>query len=529
MRYVFKTKPRRYQYEALQFLVERQGVGALLMDPGTGKTKVIIDYLGMLTAKYGGYKAMVAAPLSALDTWVDQINEHLGSYIFTDPSGIEWEAEIKARVFVLNDGSILDKAQLMRELDPDFEGLTLVVVNHDAFKYRHKVPGLKTVTVRDRIIDAVTVKWSPDIVIVDELHRLKTHSSNVSTAFAKVGRSVFKRVGLTGTVAPHSPLDFFGQWKFVNPRLFPERWDEFRYYYAMYGGWEGKQVLGFYADRMKEMKALVARDAFIVKKRDALDLPPVSDIVVPVTLGSELSYYLEMGKELMVELPSGKQSISKNTLTKMLRLRQLTGGVVGYRETLFNDDGSPVLDKNGIPKEVSKTEDVGDAKLRVLMDKVETIAYAGKKQVIFAHFKRDIARIVEACNKEFNKKKVHIPVYSITGDVSSKNRVKQRKAFYNHEGPAIFVAQMRTVSLAINEFVVASYGHFYSYSQLRDDFIQARDRLDRQGQTEPVTFYHYVVPHSIDSVILDSHIEKGRLEAAVTKRAKEILTLGQDS
>lgn len=511
MDYLFKTKPRSYQVEALHFLVRNRGVGALLMDPGLGKTKVTIDYLGMLAAKHGRAKALVVAPKSALDTWVDELRTHLG----TVRSDSGTEHGIPTRVYLFADESILDKAGFIKDLDDEFEGLTIVIINHDAFKYKHKVPGLKTVTVQDRILKAVN-RWDPDVIVNDEMHRSKSHNSNLSVAFKKVGSHSFRRIGLTGTVAPHSPLDFFGQWQFLNPRTFGTSWGEFRYYYAIYGGWEGRQVIGYYPDRLKEMKEKIAKDAFIVKKHEVLDLPKVTDILVPVTLGPERAYYLEMGREFLATLPSGKQSISANTLTKMLRLRQITGGVLGYKEEAG-------LNPDGTPKEVSKSEDIGSSKLDRMMGKVSNIVEAGEKQVIFAHFRRDVARIVERCKKEFKD----IPVYSITGDTKSKSRVLQRKAFYNHEGPAIFVAQMRTVSLAINEFVVASYGHFYSYSQLRDDFIQARDRLDRSGQTRPVTFYHYVVPKSIDATILESHKEKGKLEAAVTKRAKEILTLGE--
>lgn len=518
-KYIYKTKPRKYQVEAIKFLIKNKGVGALLMDPGTGKTKVMIDYLGITYGRQGSLNVLVSAPLSALDTWVDEVRKHLG----TLERGGKTE-DIPTRIFVLNAGSILDKSKFISELDFDFEGITVVVVNHDAFKYQHKVPGLKTVTVRDRIIKAVAETWSPDIVIVDEMHRLKTHTSNLSSAFKKIGKSAFQRVGLTGTVAPHSPLDFFGQWQFINPRRFGESWQSFRYYYAIYGGYEGKQVIGFYGDRLKEMKEKISKDSFIIKKRDVLDLPKVTHVKVPVHLTTELKYYKEMGKEYISELPSGKMSISRNTLTKILRLRQITGGVLGYREYLFNEDGSPILDSKGLPKEVSKTEDIGSSKLDTMMDKVETLVSAGKKQVIFAHFRRDVVRIVEECHKKFPD----IPVYHIIGSTKGSSRLRQRKAFFHDEKPSIFVAQMRTVSLAINEFVVASYGHFYSYSQLRDDFIQAIDRLDRPGQQEPVTLYHYIVPHSIDAVILDSHREKGKLEAQVTRRAREILTLGEE-
>ena len=511
MRYIYKTQPRKYQVEAIKFLIEREGVGALLMDPGTGKTWVMLNYLGILAAKYGSIKALICAPLSGLDTWVDQAQEHLGHVV--DDEGNE--LDILVRMFVVDGGRIEEKAEFIASLE-EVPGLTMVIINHDAFKYRHKAKGMKSVTVRDRILKAVREKWCPDIVVVDEMHRLKSHNSNLSTAFHKIGDSAPMRTGMTGTVAPHSLLDFFSQWKYLDPRVFGHDWNAFRYYYAIYGGWEGKQVIGYYADRQLEMKEKIKSTSFIIRKHEALDLPKVTDILVPVELTTERSYYLEMGRELLAELPSGKLSISKNTLTKMLRLRQITGGVLGYREP-----GG--LDAEGNIKEISKSEDIGDTKLKYLLDKVETIHSAGEKQVIFAHFRRDIERITEACTKTFKG----TPVYSISGATKNAQRVTQRKAFYNDTKPSIFVAQMRTVSLAINEFVVASYGHFYSYSQLRDDFIQARDRLDRSGQTSPVTFYHYVVPKSIDAAILKSHKEKTKLEAAVTKEAKEILTLGE--
>lgn len=521
--YKFKTKPMEHQFRALKFLADNDGVGALLMDPGTGKTKVIIDYTGAYTAKYEELKVLVAAPLSALDTWVEEYEKHLG--FLRNDNGLE---EIPAELHVLTDGTIEEKAEYVKTL-PEFKGLQIVVVNHDAFKYRHPAHGadgreLKTVTVKDRIISAVTEHWCPDLVVVDEMHRLKTHTSNTSKSFAKIGQYSFMRIGATGTVAPHSPLDFYGQWRFLNPQRFHPKWQIFKQQYAVWGGFEGREVLGYI--NLPEMKKKVRKDAFIAKKRDCLELPPVTDIVVPVRLDSELSYYKEMADELIVQLPSGKQSISRNVLTKMLRLRQITGGSLGYRDLAVDEDGKPVLDQHGVQKEVSRTEDIGDSKLKRLWSKVSTIVDAGEKQVIFAHFRRDVARIEEHCRKKLKAEGYKdVPVYVINGDVKNRTRTKRRKAFYHHKGPAIFVAQMRTVSLAVNEFVVASYGHFYSYSQLRDDYEQARDRIDRKGQEVPVTFYHYVVPGSIDQAILESHKEKERLETTVTKRAKQILTL----
>lgn len=77
------------------------------------------------------------------------------------------------------------------------------------------------------------------------------------------------------------------------------------------------------------------------------------------------------------------------------------------------------------------------------------------------------------------------------------------------------IAQVGTMSLAVNELVTANHAVFTSLSQKRDEYIQARDRLDRLGQTRPVTFWNVVVPGTVDEVILQSHRDRTDLEQAI--------------
>jgi restriction endonuclease len=159
-------------------------VCALLMAPGTGKTKTVIYYMGMLWTKYGRVDALITAPLSALDTWGDEFDKHL-------PEGINLE------LHVIDEGSIEDKAAFIGNLPENTDALRVLVINHDALNRRHNVKGLKTVTVQDRIIRAITDKWCPDIYIVDESHRLKTHTSNLSRGSARIAKRTFRRILMT--------------------------------------------------------------------------------------------------------------------------------------------------------------------------------------------------------------------------------------------------------------------------------------------------------------------------------------------
>lgn len=88
---------------------------------------------------------------------------------------------------------------------------------------------------------------------------------------------------------------------------------------------------------------------------------------------------------------------------------------------------------------------------------------------------------------------------------------------FGSDDPAriVMVAQIKTMSLAVNELVTASHAVFASLSQQRDDWVQAKDRLNRIGQGKPMTFWHAVVPGTVDAVILESHRRGTSLENAV--------------
>ncbi len=77
------------------------------------------------------------------------------------------------------------------------------------------------------------------------------------------------------------------------------------------------------------------------------------------------------------------------------------------------------------------------------------------------------------------------------------------------------VCQWRTVSLGINEFVAANHALILSLSQQRDDLIQGKARLDRQGQPKPVTFWFIQAPGTVDEVVLQSHQDRTNLEDAL--------------
>ena len=118
------------------------------------------------------------------------------------------------------------------------------------------------------------------------------------------------------------------------------------------------------------------------------------------------------------------------------------------------------------------------------------------------------------------RKKLEKPgteIMVIDGETHGDDRIAMRKRFGDRSvtDRIVMIAQIRTMSLSVNELVTASHAVFASLPQTRDDIIQARDRLDRIGQTLPCTFWFVLAPGTIDTVIYQSYKDKTSLEDAV--------------
>lgn len=366
--------------------------------------------------------------------------------------------------------------------------LVLEVVNLDTFSARASI-GSRTSA--DVLVEAVT-RFDPELVVIDEGHRIKGASSNVSRLMARIGRRVPRRIILTGTVMAHSPMDVFGQWRFLEPTAFstplangtrhPLSHGSFQARYARLGGWMGKQVVGF--QRLDEMQAIMAKNASVVRKADALDLPPTTDVIVPVHLStSEARAYESMKKTLVAQLGS-TTVIAPNKLTQMLRLRQITSG---------------------------------QSKIKVIRSIVHDTLVGERRVVVFALFRDEIRALETALAVTGTE------ILTITGDTSPANRMAMRHRFGSDDSARlVMVCQIRTMSLAVNELITASHAVFATLPQQRDDLVQARDRLHRLGQKLPVTFWYALAPKTVDEVVFRSHQQKTQLEQAILNHVRDL-------
>ena len=197
-----------------------------------------------------------------------------------------------------------------------------------------------------------------------------------------------------------------------------------------------------------------------------------------------------MKKRLQATLLSGRRSTAMSRLAQMMRLRQITAGF------LPDDDGC--------------VEEIGDSKARTIASIANDTLDSEDRIVVFAVFRREIEQIRQEIARS------DTVVLTITGDTDPEDRLAMRRRFGSSDPQRIvLVAQIQTLSLAVNELVTASNAVFASLSTKRDEWVQARDRLNRLGQTRPCTFWYALAPGTVDEVQYDVYRRRSDLERSI--------------
>lgn len=440
-----KTKPFKHQIAAYNMALNLPAAG-LLMEQGCGKTITAIAIVGRRFQRGEVHRLLVVAPASVVPVW---------------PLEFKLHADFAHRCRAL-EGPISKRIEELEYNSFDHSAapapLDVVVTNYEAV-WR---------------MEEALANWNPDMIICDESQRIKTPGAKQSKAMHRLGKRAKYKLILTGTPVTQGPLDFFSQYKFLDPSIFGNSYYAFRARYAVMGGYERKQVVGY--NNLPELIKKAHSIAFRVTKEEALDLPYYIDQILYCELENKaMSIYKHLKKESVAELSTEKVLTATNVLSRLLRLSQLTGGFLG--------DG-----EGGI-------EEVSQAKMKLLEETLDDLLGAGKKVVVFARFLPELAAIEDIL---FRKK---IGYARITGDVDVASRGEEVQRFQEDANCQVFLAQIQTAGLGIT-LTAADTAIFYSLDYSFANYDQARARLHRIGQRNAVTYIHLVARNTVDEKVL---------------------------
>lgn len=440
-----------------------------LFEMGCGKTLTTIAVAGALYNLGKIDRVLVVAPTSVCSVWPHDLNQF---------AAFPWEARVLL-------GDKKKRLKALNELKNwPFKALRIAVINYES-------------THRDGIFEALAA-YRPDLIVCDESQRIKNPSAAQSKALHKLGDAAPFRMILSGTPVQNNAVDLYSQYRFLDPAVYGANFYAFKNRYCIMGGYGQHQIVCY-----RNMDELVEKEhsvAYRVTKEECLDLPQQTFINRYVQFtDAEQAIYEQLRKSSFLELETGENVTATTILTMYLRLMQLTGGFL-------------TADESTRPKQVNT------AKLDALADIVDDyVVDAGKKLVIFARFRAEIAAIENLLRLR------KIQYGSIYGDVPMEERGKIVEDFQTNPDTKVFVAQIQTAGLGIT-LHAASTAVFYSYDYNYANYAQALARIHRIGQHLPVTYIHLVVDGSIDEKILAALENKEDMAKTVVDSWREVLT-----
>jgi SNF2 family DNA or RNA helicase len=439
------------QEEALEFALQHPHV-MLDMEMGTGKTRVAID---TVFSRDGVHMVLVVCPKAVLNVWRTNLEKFR--------SGENWEC-----LTVNPNHSVKKKAEfLAKGVQASTADKIFIVVNYDSVW-------------RKEMGDLIYKKLRFDLIILDESHRAKSAGSKVSKYLAMVGKRTNYRMCLSGTPMANSPLDVYGQYRFLDPSIFGTNHDNFLQNYAILGGPERRFVVGLKNQQVLQQK--FQSIAYTCKMDDIKDRLKLPDRLPPVTRdvqinAQDMKTLRTLEREFITECGSGTVVV-QNVLVKLLRMQQITSGFC------------EVQDAPGCP---GRIEELNTGKQDALKDLLEDMQ-GNSHVVVFCVFTHDLDSVKHVVELDPQRNYCEL-----------SGRCNNLELWQKNGG--VLAVQIQAGAEGV-DMTMAHTAIYYSLSHSLYLYEQSKARLYRPGQHNPVTFIHLIVNGTVDEAIYDMLIRK---------------------
>lgn len=453
---ILKTQPYAHQTEGLEMSWNRKAF-ALLMEQGTGKTKIVIDTIAGL-AKTGAINgALIIAPKGVYLNWTkEEIPIHMPDevdyYIHAWSSYQTQHYRVRQEQIMTNEPGTID----------------IFVMNVEALNTD------KGMAVALRFLQAHRC-----ITIIDESTCIKSVKADRSKRAHTLAQfSAYRRI-MTGTPITQSPLDLFSQFKFLDQGILRfTSFSAFRAYYAVmvtmtFGNRSFPKITGF--RNLDQLQRDIATHSYRKLKTECLDLPEKIYQTRFVELTDEQRRaYDRLKDEALIQLADDSMLTVTSALTMVMRLQQIACGHMKM------DNGVIV--------------DLPNNRISELM---ELIDETSGKVIIWANFQRDVEQILMALHEAHGLESTA----EYYGKTSDEMRARSLDNFHNNPSCRFFVGTPSTGGRGLT-LVESSTTIYYSNGYKLEDRLQSEDRNHRIGQKNNVTIIDIVCNRTVDERIV---------------------------
>ena len=421
---------REYQRAGIRHLLKNDQA-CLLWDPGLGKTLATLLAYHLIEKKEPGSTMLIIAPLMVAKTvWQDEVKK--------------W-APLKDLKIGLLHGS--NKAKTLNNWD----SYDICVINYEG------LPWL------DKQFKNMRMPW--ETLVLDELSKCKDISTSRHKILRRIAPQFKRRWGLTGTFAPNSIQEMFGQMliidrgealgtsitRFRNKYLYKEYPASFKWLPQ-----EGapEKIATQVAPTCHRLSA----------KKHLVGLPPRYDIWHPIKIpNSAMEVYKSMEEEQIIELSETEAITAMSAGVVWGKLQQIAQGFSYW----FDDEDQ------------RHVENYHQAKLAFLKDLIEEAN--GSPVLVMYKYNEDLLQLRDA--------------FPEAGMMDGKPETVRA---WNAGEYQVMLAQPQSAGHGLN---LQAGGHimvWYCLESSNERYIQGCGRLHRGGQQHPVVVHHLMASSTVD-------------------------------
>lgn len=474
---ILKTKPFDHQMEGLQQSWDLEAF-ALLMEMGTGKSKIVIDTIAGLYVTQRINGALIIAPKGVYLNWArSEIPVHM-------PDEVDY--------YIHCWSSAQNQAQRLKQesiMSPDGTAIDIFVMNIEALNTER---GMQSAI---RFLENHAA-----ITVIDESTCIKNPAADrTKRCFTLAKMSKYRRI-MTGTPITQSPLDLFSQFKFLDQGILGfTSFTAFRAYYAVmvtmtFGNRSFPKITGF--RNLEQLQRDISAHSYRKLKSECLDLPEkiYQTRFIELT-DQQRKVYDKLKDEALVQLADDSVLTVTSALTMIMRLQQITCG------HLKMDNGVII--------------DLPNNRMTALM---ELLDETSGKVIIWAHFRRDVEQIHAALAKEHGAQSV-VHYYGGTDD---EGRAEALERFEKDDRCRYFVGTQGTGGRGLT-LITSWTTVYYSNGYNLEHRLQSEDRNHRIGQKHQVTVIDIICQRTVDERVVAILKAKKNLAALVLDSWRSLL------
>lgn len=473
----FYTTPKNFQEIALRYMYTCGG-GGLLLEPGMGKTKVVLDFIALM----GFRRSVIICPLPLLFVWQYEKEVHRPDktmhLVTTTNKDEEVEKMLEADITVINYTKAWMFAERMYEPEFDFIGL--------------------------------------DEGLIKDPSSLRTRY--VTTLSNRIRHPML----MSGTLVNNSPLDIFAPVRFLQPCLVGNSFGKFKQEYSVLTKFDspsGRREFTIGYKNVPEVRSILDSVSIVMTKDQWLDLPEKKFFDVHVQISDEQrEFYQGLQSNYIAKTPDGEVVEITNPLVALCKLMQVSNGFIYSQAEDDSIEDLCVEEAPGKKKRKSrrKTYFFREQPKIAALRKLLTEKLSGRRGIIWFNMSAEF-KLISTLLEEMG-----VPFLSIQG---GDKKVGEKVVEFNRNPRYLWlVCQAKSVNYGVtvlgkdydeDEYQIPPgltpevfTEIFYSLNFSLEVYLQQQDRIHRLGQEHICEYYRLIANTSAERNVVEKIDEK---------------------